>query len=76
MSEPSMPLFIVDVYLSLTDANGSSQYGYIVYADSKGMAMRTIFNYFDETDFPTDNIDRYTVKPLEFDGSKVVEMLQ
>lgn len=76
MSEPSMPLFIVDIYLDITDANSKSQYAFIVYADTRGSAIRTLFNYLEEIKFPGDHIDRYNVKPLEFDGTNVVEMLQ
>jgi hypothetical protein len=69
-------IFIVNMYLDIVDAAGATQYSYLVFADSKGIAMRTLYNYLDEEGIPQDHVIRYDVELLKFPSSNVVEMAQ
>ncbi len=69
-------IYIIDVYLSLTDAAGNSQYAFLVQADTKGIAVHRLYKYLDSINFQQDSIDRVSVLLLKFDGLNVVEMKQ
>ena len=69
-------IYVIDVYLSLTNAAGNSQYAFLVQADTKGIAVHRLYKYLDSINFRQENIDRVNIQLLKFDGSNVVEMKQ
>ena len=69
-------IYVMDVYLLLTDAAGNSQYAFLVQADTKGIAVHRIYKYLDSINFRQENRDRVNIQLLKFDGSNVVEMKQ
>ena len=69
-------IYIMDVYLLLTDAAGNSQYAFLVQADTKGIAVHRLHKYLDSINFSQYSIDRVNVELLKFDESNVAEMKQ
>lgn len=70
-------VYIIDIYLTLTDAAGNSQYAFLVQADTKGIAVHRMYKYLsDSINFRQENIDRVNIQLLKFGKSNVVEMKQ
>jgi hypothetical protein len=62
------------IYIVTILANNIS-HAFLVFGDSRGMAHRKLYNYFDEIDFKyTDDIDKIKVELLEFDGTGVINL--